>query len=861
MKSLLKKFFNIGGQPKAPAEIATINSYEEEFKNATDLSLKEESESLKNRAKELAGDNEPLDSLLPRAYALVREAARRTLGQRHFDVQLWGGIVLHKGAIAEMFTGEGKTLTATLPLYLNALAGRGAHLVTVNDYLAKLHTVLMGQIYHFLGLTTACILHDSAFIYDPTWRAVKSDDKEQGSPIDKDRDAKGGFLVHEEFLRPITRKEAYLADITYGTNHEFGFDYLRDNLTYSMESRVQRELSFAIIDEVDSILIDEARTPLIISVNDKESSEYYKVFARAVRRLTKGEDYLVDEKLKSVEILEPGIDKIERITSIKDLYAAENIRLVHFLEASLKAKALFEKDKDYVVKPNAEGHGEIILVDQFTGRLMMGRRYSAGLHQAIEAKEGVNVKEETRTYAQISIQNYFRLYKKISGMTGTAQTSAEEFHKVYKLECHTIPSNKQFIRNDMPDLVFKNLDAKYRAIVNDVKERHKLGQPVLIGTVSIEKNEMLGNILRSAGVPFEILNAKNHEREGAIIAQAGKLGAITVATNMAGRGVDILLGGNPPNPEEAKKVREAGGLHIIGTERHEARRIDNQLRGRAGRQGDPGSSQFFLSLDDDLLRIFGGERIKGLMSRFNLDEDIPVSGLVTKSIAQAQSRVEGFNFDARKHLLEYDDVLNKQRINFYTRRLNVLANLGNAEELRKVFKESIDQHFEIFNGPDIEVKEMADLIIGANILSKDVADKIEDKDELINAAKDAIDAKLAGFSSFTFHARQTLSVLDMLWMNHLEDIEAITESVRMRAYAQKDPLVEYRRESFKLFEELRHNFNNWVFSNLFKLEAPAAQGEPGVITMGRPKIDYKDVGRNDSCPCGSGKKYKNCHGK
>ncbi len=868
MQSLLKKFFNFGGQPKTPAEIAIINSYEEEFKKASDLNLKEEGASLKNRAQKLGEDQRPLeslDSLLPRAYALVREASRRTLNQRHFDVQLWGGIVLHGGAIAEMFTGEGKTLTATSPTYLNALGGKGVHVVTVNDYLAKRDAVWMGQVYHFLGLTTACILHDSAFIYDPTWRAVKDDAKEQGSEIDKDRDIKGGFLVHEEFLRPISRKEAYLADITYGTNHEFGFDYLRDNLTYSMDTRVQRELNFAIIDEVDSILIDEARTPLIISVNDKESSEYYKVFARAVRQLTKGEDYLVDEKLKSVEILEAGIDKIERITSIRDLYAAENIRLVHFLEASLKARALFEKDKDYVVKPNAEGAGEIILVDQFTGRLMQGRRYSAGLHQAIEAKEGVLVKEETRTYAQISIQNYFRLYKKISGMTGTAQTSAEEFHKVYKLEVHTIPSNKQFVRDDMPDLVFKNLDAKYRAIVEDVKKRHKLGQPVLIGTVSIEKNETLGNVLRKAGVPFEILNAKNHEREGAIIAQAGKPGAITVATNMAGRGVDILLGGNPPSPEEAKKVRELGGLHIIGTERHEARRIDNQLRGRAGRQGDPGSSQFFLSLDDDLLRIFGGDRIKSLMSRFNMDEDIPVSGLVTKSIAQAQSRVEGFNFDARKHLLEYDDVLNKQRINFYTRRLNVLANLGNAEELRKIFKESLDQHFEIFNGPDIEPKEIADLLVGANILSKEAADKHEDKDELLNAAKDAIDAKLASYESLTFHARQTLSVLDMLWMNHLEDIEAITESVRMRAYAQKDPLVEYRRESFKFFEDLRANFNSWVFSNIFKLEIQlqggVSGGQAGVITMQPAKVDYKDVGRNDLCPCGSGKKYKNCHGK
>lgn len=862
MRSLIKKFFGFGmpGQgkgAKTPSEIAIINSYEEEFKSATDESLKSEAASLKERGRKLDESGESLDSLLPRAYALVREASRRTLSQRHFDVQLWGGIVLHRGAIAEMFTGEGKTLTATAPTYLNALSGRGVHVVTVNDYLAKRDAVWMGQIYHFLGLTTACILHDSAFIYDPTWRAVKDDSKEQGSPIDKDRDIKGSFLVHEEFLRPISRKEAYLADITYGTNHEFGFDYLRDNLTYSMESRVQRELNFAIIDEVDSILIDEARTPLIISVNDKESSEYYKVFARAVKSLVKGEDYLVDEKLKSVEILETGIDKIEKLTSIADVYAAENIRLVHFLEASLKAKALFEKDKDYVIKD-----GQIILVDQFTGRLMQGRRYSAGLHQAIEAKEGVLVKEETRTYAQISIQNYFRLYKKISGMTGTAQTSAEEFHKVYKLEVHTIPSNKQFIRKDLPDLVFKNTEAKYRAIVKDVEERRKLGQPVLIGTVSIEKNEMLGNILRKSGIPFEILNAKNHEREGAIIAQAGRPGAITVATNMAGRGVDILLGGNPPSPTEAQKVKELGGLHIIGTERHEARRIDNQLRGRAGRQGDPGSSQFFLSLDDDLLRVFGGDRIKNIMERFKMDEDIPVSGLVTKSIAQAQSRVEGFHFDSRKHLLEYDDVLNKQRINFYTRRLNILKNLQNSDELRKVVRESLDQYLEAFEGPDIEAQEIANLLLGATIMSKEEADRHDDKDALLSAARKTIDAKLGTYKDFTSAARQILGVLDMLWMNHLEDIEAITESVRMRAYAQKDPLVEYRRESFKLFEELRNNFNNWMFNNFFKLESPnAGQSQPGVIKMSSQKVEYKDVGRNDQCPCGSGKKYKNCHGK
>ena len=500
---------------------------------------------------------------------------------------------------------------------------------------------------------------------------------------------------------------------------------------------------------------------------------------------------------------------------------------------------------------------------------MLGRRYSAGLHQAIEAKEGVNIKEETRTYAQISIQNYFRLYKKISGMTGTAQTSAEEFHKVYGLEVHTIPSNKAFMRKDLPDVIFKNTDSKYRGMVQDIIARHQSGQPILIGTISIEKNEMLGNILRSAGLPFEILNAKNHEREGAIIAQAGRVGAITVATNMAGRGVDIVLGGNPLNQDEAKKVKDLGGLHIIGTERHEARRIDNQLRGRAGRQGDPGSSQFFLSFEDDLMRIFGGDKIKSLMERFKLEEDIPMSGIVTKAIAQAQSRVEGFNFDSRKHLLEYDDVLNKQRINFYARRLNLLVNLNNSDEIRNIAKESIYKYLEVFDGPDIEAADVANLLTGTNILSKDEAQKYEDRDGLLNFARQAIETKLANHKDLFFAARQMLSVLDMLWMNHLEDIEAITESVRMRAYAQKDPLVEFRRESHKLFEDLRANFNAWMFNNFFKIAVAESGGaEPAQIKVApTDSAKFKNVGRNDPCPCGARKedgapiKYKNHHGK
>ncbi|MDZ4231304.1 MAG: preprotein translocase subunit SecA, partial [Patescibacteria group bacterium] len=573
IKNLRGRIFAPRGA-KRPKEIDEINALEKELSALKEEQLKEEGLKLRERAK--AGES--LDDFLPRAFALVREAAKRRLGQRHFDVQLWGGLVMHQSGIAEMMTGEGKTLAATAPVYLNALSGKGAHVVTVNDYLAKRDTAWMGQIYDALGLSVACLVHDAAYIYDPEWKLTKEEQIE----IDKERDLKGSFEVKEEFLRPVARREAYAADITYGTNHEFGFDYLRDNLRRFKGEQVQRPLNFAVVDEVDSILIDEARTPLIISFPDQGSSEYYKVFAQAVRQLKPDEDYVVDEKLRSAEITEPGIDRIEQMTNIKDLYAPENLRLAHYLEASLKARALYEKDKEYVIK-----NGEIIIVDQFTGRLMPGRRYSGGLHQAIEAKEGVPVQNESRTFAQITIQNYFRLYDKLSGMTGTAQTSAEEFHKVYSMEVISVPTNQPLVRDDRQDFIYKNLEAKYRAIVADVKERTAKGQPVLIGTVSIEKNEVLSGHLSKAGIAHEVLNAKNHEREGAIIAQAGRKGAVTVATNMAGRGVDIVLGGSHFSEESAKEVKEAGDLHVVGTERHEARRIDNQLRGRAGRQGDP----------------------------------------------------------------------------------------------------------------------------------------------------------------------------------------------------------------------------------------------------------------------------------
>src|SRR3989338_2139974 len=692
LSNLKKSLISMRGG-KAPSEIGKINEMENELQDFSDADLKKEGEKLRGSARE----GKDLNELLPRAFAVVREVSKRTLGQRHYDVQLWGGLVLHKGEIAEMKTGEGKTLASTAPIYLNALSGEGVHIITVNEYLAKRDTIWMGKVYDFLGLSVACLIHDGAFMYDPYWKMSK----EEIEKADKERDTVGVFEIKEDFLRPISRTEAYAADITYGTNHEFGFDYLRDNLAQSKAGQVQRNLNYAIIDEVDSILIDEARTPLIISSPDKGSADYYKVFTRDVEHLEKDEDYIVDEKLKSVEILESCINKVEQVTGIDDLYSVENLRLAHYLEACLKAKALFKRDQEYVVKD-----GEVIIVDQFTGRMMYGRRYSAGLHQGIEAKEGIKVNEESKTVAQITIQNYFRLYNKIAGMTGTAQTSAEEFFKVYGMKVVSIPTNKPVVRRDLTDAVYKTLDGKYKAIIREVKKRNEAGQPVLLGTVSIDKNELLSQMLRDAGIQHEVLNAKNNEREGAIIAQAGRPGAATVATNMAGRGVDIILGGNPGSPEVAKKVREASRPHVIGTERHEARRKDIQLRGSSGRQGVPGASQCFLSLEYDLMRIFGGERVKNMMERFDIPEDMPIeNNMVSKAISQAQAKVEGFNFDSRKHLLEYDDVLNKQRMAFYRKRQEILdavsqkegdlttVSVKDAEKIRGIIDESIENVF------------------------------------------------------------------------------------------------------------------------------------------------------------------------
>jgi preprotein translocase subunit SecA len=835
--------------------LAEIGRLEAEFQKLSDFSLREKSLALKNQVKTPAD----LDGILVPAFALIREAAKRTLHQRHFDVQLLGGIALHNGSIAEMKTGEGKTLAATGPVYLNALLGRGVHIVTVNDYLAKRDAVWMGQIYYALGLSIGCIAHDAAYLYDSTFQPEQTENINQvGAEKDKERDTLGAFKVVYSYLRPVSRKEAYSADITYGTNHEFGFDYLRDNLVYDFSERVQRGHYFAIVDEVDSILIDEARTPLIITIPETESSEYYKLFAKIVPQLIKETDYNVDEKLRSATLTEEGIHKVEEILKLENLYSPEGFRYLHYLEESLKAWVLFKRDKGYVVKD-----GEILIVDEFTGRLLYGRRYSGGLHQAIEAKEGVRVQEENRILASITFQNYFRLYEKLSGMTGTALTSSEEFDKVYHLDVVPIPTNKPMIRQNLPDLVYKTDEIKWEAISKEIQERHAKGQPLLVGTISIEKNEKLSAFLNREGIPHEILNAKNHEREGAIIAQAGKLGAVTVATNMAGRGVDIVLGGNPPSSEEAKKIIELGGVHVIGTERHDARRIDNQLRGRSGRQGDPGSSQFFVSLEDDLMRIFGGERLKNMMTSLNYPEDMPIqSGLISRSIESAQSKVEGFNFDVRKHTLEYDDVLNKHRSLFYRRRdevLQLFKNGGLEDWGWQVVERVLGQ---IINLPNEELKK---IFVRLGVLEENhdletlpEADRFNFFSELLKTNYQKIKSEI-GEEFFNLSLKLLiLQIFDALWTEHLENMEYLRESVMIRAYGQHDPLVEYKSSGHQLFRDFFNRFESIFFDTVFRIKKPTMEM---VNQPGQKIANIKKVGRNDPCPCGSGKKYKKCHGK
>jgi len=807
MSILNKVFGDANGKfiGKLRPTIERINSLEKELESISSEELKGRTVGLKERIKK----GETLEYILPEAFALVVQSAKRNIQQRPFDVQLMGGIILHQGKIAEMRTGEGKTLTSTLPVYLNALEEKGVHVVTVNDYLAKRDAVWMGQIYHALGLSVSCILHDSAFLYDPTYKEEENQDKE--------RDVVGGFKVVESFLRPCTRKEAYLADITYGTNNEFGFDYLRDNMAYALDDKVQRGFNFVIIDEVDSVLIDEARTPLIISAPDAESSNYYNEFSRIIPQLAQT-DYEIDEKMRAVTLTEGGIEHIEKILGMENIYEEKGSKYLHYMEQALRAQVLFKRDKDYVVKD-----GEIIIVDEFTGRLMPGRRWSGGLHQAIEAKENVRVNPESLTLATITFQNYFRMYKKIGGMTGTAATSAEEFDKVYHLEVVTIPTNKPMVRKDMPDLVYKNQEGKLKAVVQEVKQKHEKGQPVLVGTTSIEKNEYLGKLLEIEGVPHQILNAKNHEKEGEIIAQAGRMGAVTIATNMAGRGVDIILGGNPPIEEDAKKVIELGGLHVIGTERHEARRIDNQLRGRSGRQGDPGSSQFYLSLEDDLLRIFGAERIKGMMNTLKIADDQPINArIISGVIESAQGKIEGFNFDVRKNVLDYDDVMNKHRETIYRKRDEVLEK-AKDRGLRSYVLEAVKKAG--FKEEEYENKE------------KEVGEiKIREVERVV-----------------------VLRVIDMLWLSHLEEMSYLRDSVRLRAYGQRDPLLEYKSEGHKLFQKLLEQIDLSVGNTMMKIKI---EEKPREEFQEFKHVDHvhlqESIGRNDSCPCGSGKKYKKC---
>lgn len=828
---------------KLQSLVEKIGSYNDSYKLLSNTDLTNKTDEFKNRLK--AG--ETLDDILPEAFALVREAATRTLGQRHYDVQLIGGIIMHRGKIAEMRTGEGKTLVATLPTYLNALSGKGVHVITVNDYLARRDTAWMGQIYNLLGLTVSVINHQSSYLYDP--KHFSNPEAENG--VDKERDDLGSFRVVYDFLKPCERKEAYLADITYGTNHEFGFDYLRDNIAYSesdMVQRVEKEgnkvftgHNFAIIDEVDSILIDEARTPLIISSNVGESEDLYRTFARIADSLRPDEDYKVDEKLKVTTLTEEGISKAEKTLGVENIYTEGGIKYVHHLETAVKAKALYHKDKEYVV--NNDG---VIIVDESTGRLQPGRRWSEGLHQAIEAKEEVKIEKESRTVASITIQNYFRMYKKLAGMTGTALTSSEEFFKVYGLDTIAIPTHKLVKRSDSEDLIFQNESGKFKAIAAKIKELNKRGQPVLVGTVSIEKNELLSRYLSKEGVRHELLNAKNHEREGEIIAGAGKKGSVVIATNMAGRGVDIKLGGVLATEEDYREVKDLGGLFVLGTERHDARRIDNQLRGRSGRQGDPGETQFYVSLEDTLMRIFASDTVKNMMGRFGIPEDEPIQNrLITKSIEAAQTKIEGFNFDSRKHLLEYDDVMNHQRAIIYERRRNIL--LGDISY----------------------VNELLDRYLGEMDLEQSgkLRNELEEKKNKL------------GENSF-YNALRMLAIqtIDMLWVDHLEVMDYMRSSVRLRAYGQRDPLVEYKKEGLRMFKELEDSLGGTILHLIPAVgENPTRENrvalnevhESAKLIGDAPKgqiehpdsADKPEAGRNDPCPCGSGKKYKRCHGK
>ena len=858
--------------------IDRINGLEKDFEKLSSEELKSKTEEFKNRLAE----GETLDDILPEAFALVREASKRTLGKRHYDVQLVGGIVLHQGKIAEMRTGEGKTLVATLPAYLNALEGKGVHLVTVNDYLARRDAAWMGQIYNALGLSVGVISHLTSFIYDEA-HVTKAEDQE--------RDIEGGFKVLHEFLRPVSRRDAYYADITYGTNNEYGFDYLRDNMAYAPAQMVQRDKEkgghhFAIVDEVDSILIDESRTPLIISAPDEDSGDLYQKFATIVPKLKEEEDYTVDIKEKNVAISEAGIEKVEQILGMKNIYDEGGMKYVHHLEQALKAQIIFLRDKDYVVKD-----GEVVIVDEFTGRLMPGRRWSEGLHQAVEAKEGVKVEKESKTLATVTFQNYFRLYDKLSGMTGTGQTSAEEFHKVYEIDVITVPTNKPAVRQDQPDRIYKTEAGKFRAIAQEIKERHAKNQPMLIGTVSIEKNEYLSLLLQREGVEHTTLNAKNQEHDAEIIAQAGRLGGVTLATNIAGRGVDIILGGNPPDLDQQKQVKEVGGLHVIGTERHEARRIDDQLRGRAGRQGDPGSSQFFVSTEDDLVKRFGGDRLKNIMERLGVGEDDMIENrFVSSAIQQAQARIEGYNFDIRHYVLEYDDVMNKHREAVYGLRRRLLFTESAkdiiVEYLQEFVRRLVQLHLSGYEPNIEEIKRAIEGISGPNeALGAELKDISNGQEALIEYLDKYLadryakrEAELGESQMRIIEKLVLLRTIDELWTDHISSMEYLRDSVRLRAYGQRDPLAEYKVEAQKMFVQLMDAVKAQTVDVIFKVNM-MQQPIPTVnVTEGRPDVagtetltekeskrvetinnsPEQNIGRNDLCPCGSGKKFKKC---
>jgi preprotein translocase subunit SecA len=881
--------------------VERINGLESGLTPLSDHDLADKTQEFKKRL----GSGETLDDILPEAYAVCREMSRRKLNMRHFDVQMIGGIILHRGRIAEMKTGEGKTLVGTLPVYLNALEGKGAHLVTVNDYLAKRDAQWMSVLYHALGLSVGIIQHDASFLFDPTYDA--SDKRLQS-------------------LRPCTRPEAYRADITYGTNNEYGFDYLRDNLVVTdLAQCVQRELNFAIVDEVDSILIDEARTPLIISGPTDETTDLYYRINAIIPQLKPEQDYTVEEKTKTASLTEDGNVRVEKLLGVDNLYDPNHMDLVHHVVKGLQAYSLYKRDVDYVVK-----EGEVIIVDEFTGRLMPGRRWSDGLHQAVEAKEGVKIANENQTLASVTFQNYFRMYKKLSGMTGTADTEAAEFAKIYNLDVNVVPTNRKMIRLDYADVVYRTEKEKFTAIVEDIKECHERGQPVLVGTISIEKSERLAGYLSRNGVKHNVLNAKQHEREAEIIAQAGHKGAVTIATNMAGRGTDILLGGNPDfmfkqilyreeNLTDARKLEifeqiradcekdkqeviAVGGLHILGTERHESRRIDNQLRGRAGRQGDPGSSRFYLSLEDDLMRIFASERVSQLMLKLGMEEGVPIEhGMVTRAIANAQKKVEAHHFEIRKQLLEYDDVMNKQREVIYQHRRAVLGGSNLKDDLRTMIDGLVESALNIYcpaeqYSEEWDLKGLAELMHGQ--FNLDIAQGKNDGGESLRAmGRDALLEDLRAQARESYDRREKdlsselmrflektfmLQVIDHHWKDHLLGMDHLRDGIGLRGYGQKDPLIEYKREGYDLFAGMMERVKADTLDRLFHVQAvrneeqPSVPTPPPVISRPQPALilnrgeepvaaqtvqrSDEKVGRNDPCPCGSGKKYKKCHG-